>query len=178
MSGVWDSGFLPPGVTASSVSPLTGGAAHSTWLVRLADGRSVVVKGGQAVADSLFTVEAAGLATLRAAGLRTPDVLQAGAKSLVLAALNPALPETGAFWEELGRLVAGLHAHTGPRYGWDHDGWLGLLRQENAWDDDGHRFFSQRRILRYLRELLSVVAHFGPAGDYPQRIRGVVRRFG
>jgi fructosamine-3-kinase len=42
----------------------------------------------------------------------------------------------------------------GTRFGWHHDGWLGRLRQENAWTDDGHEFFAQHRILRWLSEPL------------------------
>jgi fructosamine-3-kinase len=146
-----------------------------------------------------------------------------------LEALSPA-PDSVDFWAAAGRAVAGLHGRTSPRFGWDRDGWLGRLPQENTWDYDGHRFFATRRILRYqpvfidpavswtwaevdlsmayctggipeeffaayheihppepgwrermellnLRELLSVVAHFGPTGDYVSQIRGVITRF-
>ncbi|MEV7803195.1 fructosamine kinase family protein [Microbispora sp. NPDC088329] len=40
----------------------------------------------------------------------------------------------------------------GDRFGWHRDGWLGRLRQDNAWDDDGHSFFARARILRRLCE--------------------------
>ena len=152
MSDAWEPGFLPPGLTATATSLLEGGVANTTWLVTLSDGTRLVVKGGGAVPRALFDEEAAGLAALRSAGLPTPRVIHVGPRSLALQALNPATPQHDGFWEELARLVALLHSHTGPRYGWEHDGWLGRLRQENAWDDDGHRFFAERRILRYLRE--------------------------
>ena len=38
------------------------------------------------------------------------------------------------------------------RYGWAHDNWLGSSRQHNGWDDDGFRFFAQKRVLRWLGE--------------------------
>lgn len=149
----WGGDFLPAGMSAASATRLDGGEVNSTWLVVLADGRRVVVKGGRAAPHGLFADEAAGLAVLRTSGrLRTPQVLGIGATFLVLEALNPRVPDAPGFWEAAARAVAGLHAHLSPRHGWDHDGWLGWLPQENAWDDDSHRFFAERRILRYLRE--------------------------
>jgi len=138
---------------AASVTRLDGGEVNSTWLVLLTDGRRVVVKGGRAAPGGLFADEAAGLAVLQISGrLPTPQVLSVSATSLVLEALSPHIPDTPGFWEAAARAVAGLHAHVSPRHGWGHNGWLGWLAQENAWDDDGHRFFAEHRILRYLRE--------------------------
>jgi fructosamine-3-kinase len=149
----WGDDFLPAGMSAASVTRLDGGEVNSTWLVVLTDGQRVVVKGGRTAPGGLFADEAAGLAVLRTAGrLRTPRVLSIGATFLVLEALNPDIPDVPGFWDAAARAVAGLHAHVSPRYGWDHDGWLGWLPQENAWEEDGHRFFAERRILRYLRE--------------------------
>ena len=149
----WGDDFLPAEMTAVSATRLDGGEVNSTWLVVLADGRRVVVKGGRAAPGGLFADEAAGLAVLRTCGgLRTPQVLSLGASFLVLEALNPLIPDTPGFWEAAARAVAGLHAHVSSRHGWAHDGWLGWLPQENAWEEDGHRFFAERRILRYLRE--------------------------
>ena len=151
----WTPALLPPGVHALRIETLTGGQAHTAWRVALSDGRDVVVKGGRSVPDGFFAQEAAGLKTLRdQGGLTTPDVLHLGTKSLVLEALNPEIPDTPRFWEVAGQAIAALHSNTSPRHGWHHDGMLGRLPQENAWDDDGHRFFAERRILRYLREPL------------------------
>jgi fructosamine-3-kinase len=69
-----------------------------------------------------------------------------------MSALNPVIPDTPGFWERAAQSIAALHEVTGPRYGWHRDGTLGRLVQENAWDDDGFRFFAERRVLRYLRE--------------------------
>jgi fructosamine-3-kinase len=53
-------------------------------------------------------------------------------------------------------MLATLHLSTrdtaAGRFGWHADGWLGRMRQENAWDADGHRFFAERRLLRWLPE--------------------------
>ncbi|MCC9312264.1 fructosamine kinase family protein [Kitasatospora sp. RB6PN24] len=150
----WSPDLLPAGLAATAVTRLPGGVANSAWLVQLAGGGRVVVKGGPASPPGLFQVEAEGLATLREVGrLRTPEVIAVTDSSLVLEALEPELPaDTDRFWEEAGRAVAGLHANTSPRFGWERDGWLGRLVQRNGWDTDGHRFFAEHRILRYLPE--------------------------
>ena len=145
--------LLPPGTQALRSEPLTGGVAHTAWRVALADGREVVVKGGHSVAEGFFGQEAESLEALRdIGGLPTPQILHVGPRSLVLEALNSELPDTPRFWEAAGRAVAALHGHGSDRHGWHHDGMLGLLPQENAWDEDGFRFFAEHRIVRYLRE--------------------------
>ncbi|WBQ04744.1 fructosamine kinase family protein [Kribbella sp. CA-293567] len=130
---------------------LTGGFANQTWRVRLT-GRTVIVKFAEDDQPGVFATEAAGLAVLRAEGLRTPDVIGVTDHSLTLQALEPAPPGSNQFWEAAGRAVAALHTKTSPRHGWPADGWLGRLPQENAWDTNGRRFFATNRVLRYLRE--------------------------
>ncbi|MBS2536610.1 fructosamine kinase family protein [Catenulispora sp. NF23] len=151
----WTSDLLPPGTQELSKDALTGGVANNVWRVALSDGREVVVKGGRSVPDGFFAQEAESLTALRdIGGLPTPRILHLGAKSLVLESLTSELPETAPFWEAAGRAVAALHEHTSERHGWHRDGVLGLLPQENAWDEDGHRFFAEHRIVRYLSEPL------------------------
>jgi fructosamine-3-kinase len=72
---------------------------------------------------------------------------------LVLQALGDRRDDSPAFWQQLGADVAELHAATSSgRHGWEHDNWLGRLPQRNGWDTDGHRFFAEHRVLRFLTE--------------------------
>jgi fructosamine-3-kinase len=136
----------------AAVSPLAGGAISSVWRVLLTDGSSLVLKTSAAPPDGMFAAEADGLAAL-SGRVRTPAVLGAGPRWLVLEALGPCPPGSAPdFWVAAGRAVAALHGLGGQRFGWPSDGWLGLLPQRNAWSDDGHEFFAARRILRYLGE--------------------------
>ncbi|WP_033442467.1 fructosamine kinase family protein [Saccharothrix sp. NRRL B-16314] len=146
-----------PGVLAQEVLaalgdevvPLTGGVVNAVWLARHADR---VLKTNEAAPPTLFEIEAEGLAVLRRHGLTTPRVHDVGPDWMLLEALTPQPPASDAFWESAGRAIAALHDVRGPRFGWDHDGWLGLLPQHNAWHDDGHVFFAEQRLLRYLDE--------------------------
>jgi len=131
---------------------LAGGSHGSTWLATRADGSQVVVKAGGHLPDGLFPAEAEGLGAIAATKtLSTPKVLDVGPHHLVLEVLS-APPATPAFWEAAGRAVAALHSNTGPAHGWHRDNWLGQLPQHNGWCLDGHEFFAQHRILRYLDE--------------------------
>ncbi|NUT46420.1 MAG: phosphotransferase [Saccharothrix sp.] len=130
---------------------LTGGVVNTVWMVRGPE-RDVVLKTLDDAPPTLFEIEAEGLAALRKGGLRTPEVLDVGVDWLLLEALTPGPRETDAFWEAAGRAIATLHDVRGPRFGWDHDGWLGSLPQRNAWHDDGHAFFAEHRLLRFLDE--------------------------
>jgi fructosamine-3-kinase len=152
------------GFPVASVEPAVGGVVAHAGLVTLQDGGRVFAKTLPVAHPGLFTAEAEGLRALtELGGANTPEVLASTPELLVLAALQPR--GTGAaFWEDAGRMLARVHATAiGDRFGWHRDGWLGRLRQENAWTGDGHEFFAQRRILRWLPEP-SVQAAFD-AGD-------------
>jgi fructosamine-3-kinase len=130
------------------------GMAAVAGLATLSSGSRVFVKTFEAPpADDLFALEAEGLRALREiGGLATPDILHVAPDALVLSALQPR-PESPAFWERLAHMLARMHtAAVSDRYGWAHDNWLGSARQHNGWDDDGFRFFAEKRVLRWLPE--------------------------
>ncbi len=146
---------VPSAVVADVVDaePLSGGAANEVWRLTLGDGTRLVLKSSAGQRPGLYAHEAQGLRVLRAqGGLRTPRVVETSAVHLLIEAMEPTLPDDAGFWESAGRAVAGLHSVRGDRFGWDTDGWLGRLPQENAWTLNGHEFFAVRRILRYVRE--------------------------
>lgn len=105
--------------------------------------------GGVADLDR-HTAEAEGLAALRAAdAIRVPEVLFCGVRGdeavlelelLDLCGLDRA---SGA---ELGRQLAALHRHTGDRYGFATDNFIGGSPQSNGWQTEWARFFAERRL--------------------------------
>lgn len=143
-------GFAP-----ESVERVSGGVVATAALVALEDGRRIFAKTMAEPGPDLFPAEARGLDALtRLGGAITPEVLLNSPELLVLEAVKPSRDDA-VFWEEAGRRLAVVHTRAvGDRFGWDHDNWLGTLRQENTWTSDGHEFFAQRRILRWLREPL------------------------
>jgi fructosamine-3-kinase len=137
----------------SAVRRLSGGVIADAWLISWADGTSAVGKIVNGAAPDLFRTEADGLAALRGTGhLATPDVLAVTDQLLLLEALVPR-DDSADSWEAFGRDMAGAHrAVVSDRFGWAADGWLGRLRQVNTWNADGHEFFAEHRLLRYLTE--------------------------
>lgn len=136
----------------AEVTPLSGGAISSVWMVRLANETRLVVKIADNAPDGMFAAEADGLEVL-SRPVRTPVVIDVGPRWLALEALAPCpAGEAEDFWTAAGHDIARLHGVAGPRFGWPSDGWLGRLAQRNAWSDNGHQFFVSRRVLRYLEE--------------------------
>lgn len=137
------------------VERAAGGAIAVSGLVTLRDGSRLFAKTLLGPELDVFPVEAAGLAELRElGGVNTPEVLHASSRLLVLTKMRPRRDDE-RFWERLAHMVAALHMSTvGDRFGWHRDGWLGRLRQDNTWEEDGHAFFAERRLLRWLSEPL------------------------
>jgi fructosamine-3-kinase len=137
----------------AAVHRLSGGVIADVWLIRYADGTSVVGKTLPSAAPGLFAAEAAGLAALHGTGhLAAPAVLAVTSRLLLLETLAERRDSVQA-WEAFARDLAAAHRATAStRFGWAADGWLGRLRQVNTWTNSGHEFFAAHRLLRYLGE--------------------------
>ncbi len=143
------------GFAVGSLEPVAGGYFCVAGLAALRDGGRVFAKTLTEPDADLFEVEAAGLSALRVlGGARVPAVVHISPRLLVLEALRPR-GEGERFWEQLARMVAGLHMSTvSGRFGWHRDGRHGRMRQDNCWETDGHAFYARSRILRWLPERL------------------------
>jgi fructosamine-3-kinase len=149
------------GFAVASLEAVTSGSFCVAGTAELREGGRVFAKTLAAADADLFEVEAAGLSALRElGGVRVPAVIHVSPNLLVLEALRPR-GEGERFWEQFARMVAALHTSTVTgRFGWHRDGWLGRMRQDNGQETDGHAFYAQHRILRWLKEPL-VEAEFG-----------------
>lgn len=139
------------GARVLSRTPLSGGSMEEVARVRLADGRTVVTKGGP---DP--RAEAAMLRALATAGVPTPVILDADERVLVL----EERPNGGSLqraWGDLGHVVRALHGapapSPAPAYGWPHDYAYGRLAIPNAPDPHWPRFWAERRLLPYAGRL-------------------------
>jgi fructosamine-3-kinase len=143
------------GLAVASITPAAGGAVALAGLATLEDGRTIFAKTIPGSSSDLFAFEAEGLRALTGlGGVTTPEVLLSSPGLLVLEAMRPRRTDA-EFWAEAGRMLARMHVSAvGERFGWHRDGWLGRLRQENAWNGDGHEFFARHRLLRWLSEPL------------------------
>ncbi|MFF0264595.1 fructosamine kinase family protein [Kribbella sp. NPDC004536] len=158
-----------------SAEPLEGGYASKTFRVRTTRGRSVVVKTQEDVPADLYALEADGLDALRApGGFAVPSVLQVTPTFIVLTDLGTAEPSP-TYWQDAGRALALQHRQTADRFGYHRDNYLGVLPQRNPWSTDGHAFFAEHRLLRYLEE---PNCHNQLPFDVRRRLERVANRLG
>jgi len=135
---------------ALDAEPLQGGYASKTYRVRTTLGRTAIVKTQDNLPPDLYGLEADGLDALRAAeGFAVPAVLRVTPTYIVLSDLGTS-PPSPTYWEDAGRALALQHRQTADKFGYHHDNYLGTLPQRNPWTTDGHAFFAEHRLLRYL----------------------------
>lgn len=134
---------------------LHGGMISQTLRLTTSRQRQLVLKQSVQAPADLYAREAEGLRALGAAGLPTPEVLAVAPEFLLLESVPPAAT-TEPDWEAAGQAVARLHLHTNDRFGFAHDNYLGIMPQINTWTGDGHQFFGQHRLLRYVYVPLSL----------------------
>jgi protein-ribulosamine 3-kinase len=104
------------------------------------------LKAAPAERADAFAAEVDGLEALRA-HIRVPGVLDHGAKGgKAYIRLEFLGLQASADWKAMGRMLASLHRHTGPRFGWHRDNYIGLAPQKNGWCDDWREFWRERRM--------------------------------
>jgi len=126
--------------------PVGGGCINNGSLLETANGANFFLKTNRSAPEELFAREAEGLQELRKGGeLRVPQAYVWGADYILMEDLAPAL-RAADYWEELGRGLAKIHGHTSPRFGFEHDNYLGSTPQPNPWTADGYAFFAEQRL--------------------------------
>jgi protein-ribulosamine 3-kinase len=105
------------------------------------------LKSGPAARAEAFAAEAEGLASLRSAGTRAPQVLGCGVENgrafIRLEKLQLGAPPD---WAGLAAMLARQHRNTAPRYGWHRDNTIGPTPQANAWCTSWREFWRERRL--------------------------------
>ena len=129
-----------------SGEPAGGGCINDCYRVSIG-GVTRFLKTNAAGHAQAFAAEAEGLAALREAATRAPAPLRqgvAGARAYLLLEL---LDLTGGKdFAALGRMVASMHRHAGPRFGWPRDNHIGSTPQVNGWRDDWLAFWLECRL--------------------------------
>lgn len=127
-------------------APLSGGCINESRRLFFNDGATLVLKENPTAPADFFAQEAIGLDALAATDtLRTPKVYGVGKHFLLLEDLGQA-PAGSLYWQQLGQLLAGMHSHHLPQFGFPHDNYCGQTPQTNSLCEDGWKFFAQHRI--------------------------------
>ncbi|GAB4132992.1 MAG: fructosamine kinase family protein [Raineya sp.] len=98
--------------------------------------------------DDAFELEAKGLEILQKKGMDTPYVLAYGkrqGKNFLLLEYHQGL-EKPKYWAKLGRNLARMHQEKQDFFGLEYDNYLGTLTQTNQPEQDGIKFFIEKRL--------------------------------
>lgn len=134
--------------------PVSGGCIHRAYQLST-DRGAFFLKWNQLAEAPNFDAEKRGLELL---ARYSPDFVarplllgKTGRFSFLLLKFieggNPSPP----FWERFGQRLARLHRNTAPRFGLDHDNFIGRLPQPNRQDPDFIRFFIEQRLMPQIR---------------------------
>jgi len=139
------------GVRPVRLHPLPGGASGGVFRADLPGGDAVVAKVAREVGtdqDSALGIEGRMLSYLaESTGLPVPEVLHASDGLLVMEHVENDGSRSESGEEEAAELVAALHGHAGPAFGFHWDTVLGGLPQPNPWTASWVDFFARQRLL-------------------------------
>jgi fructosamine-3-kinase len=130
---------------------VAGGCINHGMRILTTSGASFFLKTNAGAPEEMFEREVEGLEALRVPGApRVPRPCVYAPSFLLMEDLSPAERKPD-YWTVFGEQLATLHEHTGGRFGFDRDNYLGLTRQPNPWTEDGFEFFGQHRLVYQAR---------------------------
>ncbi len=143
---VCDAAALPR--TASAAWSAAGGSALNTTAVLSLGRRRFFVKMNAAHRAPMLEAEADGLAAIGRTGtIRVPQPIATGiAGAVAFLALEWLEFGRGGRDAALGRALAAMHRHAGPRFGWHRDNTIGTTLQDNTWSGTWLDFLRDRRL--------------------------------
>lgn len=129
---------------------MTGGDISQAYLVKTEENHFFLKlhQGNQALA--MFEAEASGLSRLSAIeGVSTPEVVRIGiVDSIAFLAMEfvQSDPPSVKYWKGLAESLASIHKTTAPKFGLDHNNFIGSLVQTNQELDDWAAFYDLCRL--------------------------------
>jgi fructosamine-3-kinase len=130
------------GLAEGRLERLAGGDLSQVLLVRRADGRLSVAKGGAAV-----PIEAAMLRSFADSAVPAPVVEAEHDGVLLLEYVENDRVFSPAAWTSIGEAVRRLHARRDARYGWPLDFRIGTVELDNRRGSDWPSFWGQQRLV-------------------------------
>ena len=129
------------------IAPLGGGCVGTVYRVELANGRAIVAKVDEGATPQL-AVEGAMLRYLsQQTALPVPQVLHSSDRLLLMSLLPGESVFSTAAQTDAAELLAALHEHSAPHFGFIQDTVIGGLPQPNPWTASWVDFFREQRLL-------------------------------
>lgn len=136
------------GVPEEGLERLSGGDLSEVLLLRRADGRCTVAKGGPAVAT-----EAAMLRAIAGLGIPAPFVEGEHEHVLLIEYIENDGLFSASAWADVGRVIRRLHDNVGEQYGWPVDYRLSSVEMDNKQGSDWPAFWAEQRLIQTARIL-------------------------
>ena len=158
------------GATVKKRQAVSGGDINDAFRLTLSSGDTVFLKYHGNVGVDHFTAERDGLAALRNAGARVPDVLAVGKEktgAFLLLSYIRSRRQNASYWPDLGHMLASMHRAStkalvpGAKYGFHSDNYAGSTRQINPPSDSWVDFFRTARLGAFIK----LVDHYFDAAD-------------
>jgi len=128
-------------------SPLSGGSICNTELLQTADDQYYVYKQLTSAPDDFFVCEQSGLATLAENHIfKTPKVYAATADGILMRYIESIQPNN-QHWYRFGEKLARLHQIKNKNYGFAENNFIGLIAQQNSWQQNWLTFYREQRLL-------------------------------
>lgn len=139
------------GTPVVATAPVAGGDICTATRLKLADGRSALMKTHTHPPQGFFEAEARGLRWLREAdGVAVPEVLAVDADCLIIPWIETG-KQTPDAAVEFGRNLATTHAAGATAFGAEQDGFIGRLPMRNTARETWAEFYATERLLPYLK---------------------------
>ena len=132
--------------TVSSSHGVGGGCINNGTRLITSTGNRFFLKTNAHCPPDMFACEVAGLRALNVpGGPRVPEPFLSGPDFLLMEDLSPS-QKSRDYWETFGRQLALMHSHTGERFGFEGDNYIGSTTQPNPWMEDGYQFYRENRL--------------------------------
>jgi protein-ribulosamine 3-kinase len=141
--------------TVKNFSPVSGGCINHGGKLTTAEGEYFIKWNDSRAFPLMFEKEAKGLRLLLGAqSIRVNEVVgfgESGDQQFIILEWISSGSKAKEFWTLLGQRLAGLHRHTAPSFGLDHDNYIGSLRQYNPPSASWADFFVHQRLEPQIR---------------------------
>ncbi len=133
----------------------SGGCINNALKLNTSEG-DYFLKWQSGIPEDMFGKEAKGLELLQSANaMNVPKVIAFGVldgKHYLLMENIDSAPSKADYWSHFGRALAEMHSNnSNPKYGLDHDNYIGKLPQQNDYDENWIDFFIEKRLDFQLR---------------------------
>ena len=144
------SSFFSENIDVLSQSHIGGGSIYSALKVETNKGIFFVKHNSKHLYPAMFEKEALGLKLLHESdAIEVPEVItfdNVGDDSFLVLKFIKSGNKPTDFWDLFAKNLAALHKNTNKNFGFNHDNYIGSLKQFNDWENTWSDFFREQRL--------------------------------